>query len=131
LTQARRPGQSSLAALFVALVALGILAMHALPEPGAAHVMRDPLAASPVGHLLSTETVPAGDLASMPDHGHAFLGCLWIVLGGAVVLIAAVRPLLGAGFDDTASSGAPPAFVASRRAPPMSRRLSLVGVLRR
>lgn len=110
----------------------GLLVMHALSIPDAGEEMRS--------HPQQTATMPASiasthtrvDVArpEMRGHEHQLLGCIWLLVAGLTLVIAHVLTRLrGSRRDPVAVLRN--ALSTTQRAPPVSARLSLVGVSRR
>lgn len=129
----RRPAPARRIAVAVGVltVALGILAMHGLPEvpgPTTQHIaeIRPPAAAAMTEAESVVEHVMPRQLHSL----HSAAGCIWVLVTTIVLLLA----LLRTGTNSRAfviSAGFGIAMVAGQRSPPSSWRARSSCVLRR
>ena len=114
----------------VPVVIVGLLAMHAtpvVPHLHAVHVMSGDSGAIAVdaNHATADAAAPHGS----GHAGHDLATCVWILVGG-IALVIALSPF-SVRIPTAPTFRRRFAFAVATRAPPMSARLSLVGLLRR
>jgi hypothetical protein len=124
--------QSRRTAAVVLLVGLGLFAMHLLVPATARTSMGAVHAVMEHGSAVHRAAEAAIDAPSKwtTEHSHELLGCLWLVLGAFALAVVCLAIRLGPEHGERPSSRWW-SRRSSQRAPPLTTRLALVGVLRR
>ena len=123
-----RSSRVALVALVLAIGA-GLFAMHMLSiapssSPHAAH------SAMAVDDTMPGRAATKADADAPLTHGHGLLTCVWILIGGLVLAIAAGWSIRIHRGRETPRQLLRYAISSAQRAPPSSVRLSLVGTAR-